>query len=625
MASTDSRNTGDPVLAYRLPYGVFLHSEWETLRFMAKAGIDQVVVSPMNTDNSLGEAYSGYPPIWKWDRAYDFAILDRQLEDVLANQASAHFWIVVDLNSPRWLARRQSMDSFYQLSHCSLHKEWKEITTDYLAAFLDHCETHWGSRVAGYVIACGRTLEWIEENNFEPSGLKNGGFRRWLRENGLPDMEVPLIGKGLEYRHDDVFDPELEASSLAWIRYVNALTAALAVHFLQRARKRIRKEAGLGMFYPGLLQNSGINGHLDGERVLDEARPDFTIRAICNQPSTIGSNVGANCVTEMLRRRGISQFCECDRITSTSNLRITEFVELDRKGIWSGWKNAAEDVAGLKREIGMALIRRQSFYFFNIWGGSYQGPEVRSFIARAAEVWKRYTKLSTGAKTEILMVIDLESNALVRQGKLFHELFWELERKISRAGLPYDTATTTDLPAMDTSGYKLVIFQNLLAMSDEKQKLLDEKICCCNRTVLLMHRPGLVFNGRYAPENVGRFLGFNPDGPPVASKAFPRWNLLYAPVPALVTPAVLRSAAKRAGAFLACDNGAFLASEEFLMIHKAGSESSLEIRLPFTAGRVTEIFSGTVVSENSGSFTDTFASPDTKIYYLERSSPRGPS
>lgn len=101
-----------PFLAYRLPYGKFLHQEWETLEFMRDAGIEWISISPMNTVNSVGDAYSDYPLIWKWDSVYDFRVLDAQMEDVLSHHPSARFLVTVDLNSPLWLSRRLSVDSF---------------------------------------------------------------------------------------------------------------------------------------------------------------------------------------------------------------------------------------------------------------------------------------------------------------------------------------------------------------------------------------------------------------------------------------------------------------------------------------------------------------------------------
>lgn len=229
-----------PMLAYRLPYGKFLRREWETLEFMREAGINLVCISPMNTVNSVGDPYSDYSLIWKWDEVYDFGVLDRQIEEVLAHHPAARFLVTVDLNTPLWLARRLSLDSFYRLTDCILHPQWKPLTEAYLIAFLDHCERKWGDRIEGCIIACGRTLEWIECRNFEPSVRKNIAFRSWCRERNLPQYPVPLIDGAEKRLHESVYDPAKEAEFPAWLRFLNELTADLVISFITTARKHIR-------------------------------------------------------------------------------------------------------------------------------------------------------------------------------------------------------------------------------------------------------------------------------------------------------------------------------------------------------------------------------------------------
>ncbi len=604
-----------PFLAYRLPYGKFLHQEWETLEFMRDAGIELVSISPMNTVNSVGDAYSDYPLIWKWDTVYDFSVLDRQMEDVLVHHPSARFLVTVDLNSPIWLARRLSIDSFYEVSNCSLHKEWKTLTLGYLDAFLNYTESRRGSRIEGYVIACGRTLEWIESQNRKPSILKNLHFREWCEQNGLPSLEPPLVADEVPHCHPSVYDPEKEVAAVQWTRYVNGLTANLVIEFISAARKRIRPEAKIGVFYSH-IRNGGILGHLDCERVLDTAPPDFVLGAACNRPAEIGGNSGYIGVTAMLRRRNINFLFECDRITSTANLKMSEFVTLSG-GIWEGWKNEDEDVAGLKRELGMALVNRLSFWFFNIWGGMYRTPAVRALIRRAADVWKTYAPRSTGSAAEILLVIDPESCYQLHNYPLGRKALF-LENRISAAGLPADTATWEDLREMDLSSYRMIVFENLVVLSSEKEALLRDKVCTGGRTVVFLHEAGIIRNGVYAEENVEKLTGI---GSREAQAGFhvrkqKDWTMVYAFDADALTKEKLFRLAEEAKVHIYVRNAAFHASAELLSVHCAEG-GVREIHLPFRAQRIVEIFEGRVVAENTDTFTDSFRSPGTNIYFFQ--------
>ena len=601
-----------PMLAYRLPYGKFLRREWETLEFMREAGINLVCISPMNTVNSVGDPYSDYPLIWKWDEVYDFGVLDRQIEEALAHHPAARFLVTVDLNTPLWLARRLSLDSFYRLTDCILHPQWKPLTDAYLIAFLDHCERKWGDRIEGYIIACGRTLEWIECRNFEPSVRKNIAFRSWCRERNLPQYPVPLIDGTEKRLHESVYDPAKEAEFPAWLRFLNELTADLVISFISTARKHIRTSAKIGIFYAH-IRNIGIGGQLDCERVLDTAPPDFVIGAACNRPADIGCNSGYIGVTEMLRRRNIGFMFECDRITSEANLKMSEFVTLSG-GIWEGWKTEADDIAGLKRELGMALVNRLSFWFFNIWGGMYRSAGTRALIRRAAEVWKKYTQLSTGSAAQILLVIDPESNYFLHSWKEI-DRYTSLENRISAAGLPADTATVSDLETMELSQYKVVIFQNLAVMNSRKEALLKNKICKNCRTVILLNTPGIVWDGVYAEAGMELLAGsVSPEA--VAVRKLTEWTLVHARNADLLTEERIRELAKAAGVFFCSEDAAFHCSRELLVVHsKSGGE--LLVRLPFRAKRGVEIFDDRVAAVETDRFTDRFSSPGTNIYYLE--------
>ena len=176
-----------PLFLYRPPYGKHYHEDFETLRFMIDAGVRTVVLSPMNTLNSFGEPYSDHPLIWKWFQTYDFRILDHLIQEVLDLAPEIHLILTIDLNSPPWLSRRLQLDSFYSLGELSLHSRWKEETSAYLRAFIHYCESRHRERVCGYILACGRTLEWIESRNDKPGPAKCAAYAQWCRERGLPE------------------------------------------------------------------------------------------------------------------------------------------------------------------------------------------------------------------------------------------------------------------------------------------------------------------------------------------------------------------------------------------------------------------------------------------------------
>ena len=237
-------------------------------------------------------------------------------------------------------------------------------------------------------------------------------------------------------------------------------------------------------------------------------------------------------------------------------------------------------------------------------------------IRRAVEVWKEYAARSSGSAAQILLVIDPESNYQLHSEAQIRR-FGELENRISAAGLPADTATWEDLKHVDLSRYRLVIFQNLVVMDDAKETLLREKLCCDGRMVVFLHQAGIIRNGAYAPENVERFTGFPEGLPGIHIRKQENWTEVYAPEANDLTETEIRRLANQAGVHIYVQDAAFHASAELLSIH-CGTGGVREIRLPFRARRVIEIFDNRVVAQDTDSFTDSFDAPGTNLYFLER-------
>lgn len=608
----------EPRMIYRLPYGKFLKQDTEALKTMREAGINLVSISPMNTTNAFGEPYCIYPPIWQYDESYDFSSLDQHIADVLEFHPDARFFCAVDLNSPLWLARRFSLDSFYSLSASSLHSEWRDLTTKYLTAFLNYTETHYRDRMAGYILACGRTMEWIDHSYFCAEELKSGYYPTWCSEKGLPVLPIPNSREQRTALHGFVRDPEKEAHVIQWIRYANDLQAELAIHFISTARAAIRKEAQLGIFY-GAIFHLMAQGQHECERVFDTAPPDFVIGASCNSTRDIGAAGGYIATLQMLKRRNIAYLHECDRITSTTNRQLTDHIAIQGQ-IWNAWQTPQEDVAGLRREFSLSLINRFHLWWFNIWGNSYASPEVRKALAQMKSLWDRHAGRSTGSNAEILLVHDPESNYSLnyydhpKQYFLAHQL----RDNFSSAALPFDTAAWNDLSEVDLQQYKMILFQTHTISNAKRNEILKKFVYRPHRLIVWLHAPGILSEGKYDPENVRTLTGVPFGSDDHTIRIFPTHRSVYFATLTDLTSEELRRLAAEAGVHLYTPPGnAVWTSAEFLMVHRKGP-ASVPVSLPRKVKRVTELFSGRVVAEDADSFTEEFSDSGTCLYSLEQ-------
>ncbi len=594
------------MFAYRLPYSKNIHSDWETLEFMRDIGVDVIVLSPMNTRSASGVPYSDYPPIWRHDEAYDYSTLDTQIGDILSRHPKARLLSMIDLNSPEWLARRYRADSFNQLTELAVNPEWRRLTLAYLKAFVNHCETHHGNHMLGYIPCCGGTLEWLEPHNVNPGVFKSLRYASYCRERNWPELPIPDYATSARSDHGFIRDPEREAATIQFRRYVNSLEADFAIEVVTDLRRQLPPERRIGMFYSYVF-GLDSNGHADFERAFDAAPPDFVIGASCNCDRESGHAGGYAAMRRSLERRGITFLHEIDRITDTTNLQLSPYTACVGP-IWKRWDTPQKAAAGLKREMAMSLIQNFSLWWFNIWGFSYRSPEVRDALRRMAQIWRDHAGKSSGSAAEILLVCDLESNSVVNtvntpewpreQSILGHRL----RNALSEAGFGCDNTLWSDLGHMELAQYRLIIFQNPTLMTEERKRFLEEKVLRDHRIVAWGLAPGVVWEGSYTGTPVhfapGEFTEFRPADP------------------AELNAEKIRELATLAGVHRYADGCAAWASGEYLVLHRAGSPGKVAVTLAAPACEVRELFAEKTILVDGQSFTDEFAAVDTKLYHI---------
>ena len=567
------RKGRERILAYSPPYGQHYLMDIETVNFMHRCGIDVVKLILSNSIAAYGYPYSPYPPIWSDNTTYNFDVVDRQIADLVEQNPDVRFIAMIDLNSPPFIVTRYHLDSFTNLVECYLSPQWNELMIGYQKALLEYLERKYADRICGYYIACGRTQEWFDRTLDRVTEERLKHYGEWCREMGLRRLPAP--------GEEDFTTTPASERAIQWRRYGNSLVGKCFSEYLDRAKKLIRPGIPIYAVY-GNVHQFRTHGHIEAERILQKTTYDFYIGPSCNSNGAMGGASGFQAALAMLERHGIGYLHSCDRITSTVG-NPAPGVEMPPRLQARRLRNAAEDVACLKREFSLALLHGFSIWFFNLWGFAYRGKEVRNLFMQFGELWRRYADEPSRSDAETLLVFDTESTyALSGFGDMGphrtpHPLYPVRTVLLPEAGIPFVTATFGDLQHMDLAPYKLVVFNNLIVMNDEKRRILREKVC-----------------------TDGRVAYGVPDGDE-------KW-----------TAADLRRAGKRAGLHFFTEDGDLKvwSSGRFISAHtKSGGEKTLKLKR--VASRVVELFSGKEVAKNCQTFTDGFAAPDTRLYRIE--------
>lgn len=603
--------------------------EFEAMRQFHEIGVDTVCIFAANTDNSLGQPYSKYPPVWRWFDKYDFASLDKQYDDVLAVNPQADFICMIDLNTPIWLQRQLSLrgqsaecESFTMLSNACANPAWREATGAYLEAVVRHMEQRYGDRVKAYLLACGQTDEWMDYSRGVAGRAKTGAWQKWLGEHGRPVVAVPALDRQDRASFQNLIrDPATEQDIVDYMQFNGDLIVDTVLEFAGKTRAIIPQQRQIGVFFGYILELTGSRmvsaGHLEYERLYASPLVDFFISpgTYGDRPMGGGSGFMVPNGTRVLQGKGFLH--EIDHRTPTYNVQLDEFVSI----AWMvPWKTQAEVDAGLKREFSLAIIHQTSLWCFDMWGGVFETPETMRVVARSKELWDQYTAEPLKSRAEVALVVDPHSARYLNDlHPLIGEIYQGTRNKLNRLGAPFEVLSFNDLAHADLSAYKLLIFPGLFVVTPEKMEILKQHVFNAGRTALFLYAPGIC-DGQSL--DVGRMEQLA--GVPFGSDAVqmqPRdgWNSVYVAGYQQLTPQVLRDVARQSGVTLYCEDPLPVFANQRLVAIHAAQGGTRTITLPIPCHEVKELYTQRVIPVQQQRFEYTFAEPDTALFELSPS------
>lgn len=596
------------------------------MRQFKDAGVQTVCIFAANTDNSLGQPYSKYPPVWRWFGKYDFDSLNKQYDDVLAVNPDADFICMIDLNTPIWLQRQLALrgqsaecESFTMLSCACANPAWRKATGEYLEAVIKHMEARYGDRVRAYLLACGQTDEWMDYSRGVAGRAKTEAWKAWLQAHGKADVPVPALERLDRARFDNLIrDPVTEQDVVDYAQFTGDIIADTVLEYAAKTRSLIPEQRQIGMFFGYLVELTNQRmvwaGHLEYERLYSSPDIDFFISpgTYGDRPMGGGSGFMVPNGTRRLDNKGFLH--EIDHRTPTYNVKLDEFVSI---GWMVPWKDQAETDAGLKREFALAIINQTSLWCFDMWGGVFQTPETMKRIAESKKLWDQYSRTPLKSRAEVAMVVDPHSARYLNDRHAdIPQIYQRTRNKLNRLGAPFEVFSFNDISRADLKQYRLLVFPGLFVVTPEKLEVLEKHVFRDNRMVFFAYAPGICDGKSLDPARIKTLTGVGFKTPGVSTTQRDDWKAVYVPGYADITPQSLRQAAVQAGVTIICqDEVPVYANERLVAIHMArGGEKT--ITLPDDCRQVRELYTGQVIPVSRRRFSYTFQTPDTALFEL---------
>jgi hypothetical protein len=606
---------------YRTSY---FHFDVQTLARFGEIGVNVINFHAFNGLSALGVPYSPYPPIWIGPGQYDFDSLDRQIADILAANSNAKLVCKIDLNTPawwpRWYHRTQDRDdSFTKLGKIATSEEWRSETKEYLQAVLRHMEAKHRDVIVGYMLACGGTNEWQDYSMGEESVSRRQAWREWMIARGFPDpIDIPPASVREHISHDIFRDPVEDALAINYWRFNHWLIGDTILYFASAVQDIIKHRIPLGTYYGYVLEHAKgcllYEGHLDFDRVFSSPLLDFIETPASYSDRQIGGAGGFMVCLDSLNFHGKRLIHQVDHRTYTA--RSVKVLGLPIPETKDAWPDEKSTIAGMRREFSMALVRGTSLWFFNMFGGWFEGKPVMDAIGQMREIWEKRADDSAASVAQVAVLVDAESMFYVDcNAEIMNDFLSRQRYGLGRMGAPYDIYSFADVPALDLSRYKLILLPNLFVLDGKKREWLKQKICTGGKTVVWVYAPGIITDGHYDLANVEALTGVPAGAKEMTAKAMDGWQSVFAPAPNL-SAETLRRLAREAGVHIYCDAGEPLyANSRFLALHTA-SGGKRTIVLPGKY-HVQELFSGHVLGESLTTFEVNLSAPDTVLYELK--------
>ncbi|MBC2601583.1 hypothetical protein [Puniceicoccus vermicola] len=618
----ENRNHGPahPFMAYR--------SFWpqkEAVAQFAGIGIDTICIYPSNTLNSLGVQYSQHPPNWTHFGVYKWENLDCQFDEILEANPKARFICMVDLNTPNWLTRYSRYDdSFYNLGKVVSDARWRKETAEYMNVFLEHCETHYGDHIDSYILCAGATCEWQDSSNGQESPSRIEAWRNWCHEHDIDESsDLPSRNQRGSAAHGLLRDPKIDKLGRLYWDFNRNQIADTILHFARKAQSILRHRAKLGVFYGYLLEHGKGRlvsyGHLGYDKVFSSPDIDFFVSPGTYFDREMGGASGFMSLIDSMKLHGKYYIRELDHFTHTANGNPLLPWGIPWGESWNHrWPDELSSIAGLQREFSIALTAGVSLWWFDMWNHWYEATEVIDALNRMKEIWMEQAQdsLPPSAK-EIAVIVDAESCLHLNEN---HEditkVLRNIRKPLGRIGAPYSLYSFADIDRIDFSHYKLVIFPNLFSCDNEKSERIRQYVAKNNRTILWIHRAGVISGESYNETNIKNLTGVSYEPGTIGEYQFDHWkSILHADL--MPSYSFLREVAGDAGVHLYGDGGEPVYANSNLLATHTTTGGKRKFRLPYQCLTVRELFSNRIVANDCREFEDTLSSPGSALYSLE--------
>lgn len=454
----------------------------------AKSGVKLMSLVVSGLKCAYDVPYSLHGETWFGKGKYDFRAIDEQIELFVKNAPGCYFAVMIHLDTRDWWheTHENFPRTFTRLSQAIADPEWREATTDYLKAAMQHIEDKYGEYVYGYFMLCGKGTEWFCFEDFQESHpIKEKYYKEYT---GNPDAQIPSKER-LNLPADVSFYDDDEV--VLYQRAHAELIADTILLFAKEAQTVIKHKKLLGLYFGYLFEfQNFVNdaGHLAYEKIYQSEDINMI-----SSPASYGFREPDSTSACMLPFKSLDvnnklYFYEYDQRTYLSQ-------DFALEGAGYCCKTDREAVDLMWRDFMLCTANNSALWWFDMFEGWYSSEKMLGAISGMVEISDRISAFPRKSCAEVALIGSPESMYSANKNNNIHDLLLFSQREgYMRLGAPFDVYSEGDMGEVDYSQYKLIVFMIPFDLKPETLKIA-ERLKSEGKTILWMYAPDYLNGG----------------------------------------------------------------------------------------------------------------------------------
>lgn len=462
--------------------------------------------------------YSVFGPVWVGENEYNWDNLRAQCNEFFNNISDdTYVSISVHLDPPQWFidSHPGMVDHWEQMIQNLGSEEWKTAATNYMYALIDKMDEWYPDRVYAVFLLCGGTTEWYSYHANEviekPTEIQQKAFRKYMNDESV---SIPSV-ETLHHAADGVIRHPIEdKAAIDYWKFTNEIVPDTIMYFARKAKEHTKGTKLVGLFniqcYGTSLDWAVRMSYVNMDKLC--ACPDIDM-FFCPASYIARKLESTSAIRVPVDTIGLCDKLFVHEIDSSTHL-------LKKKAEASG-DAALQHAVGrdeaftctsdtkmyIRRETGMVLAKGQGYWWFDMFSGYYDDPELMDELSRIHAL--QDLVLSRGRKnvSEVIEMID-KNSALILKTDTHYPMLEHQTPLLNLAGAPWDMGDTNDLfnEKFDFDRYKLYILPTLFAPTKKVQDMIC-KLRESGKSMLFQHAPGYVTENGFSEENMEKLTG----------------------------------------------------------------------------------------------------------------------